>query len=404
VLESLPERRETLDQAFDIRLELRPVLTMLGDARRVLERLQEAGALAERLDDDQRRGRAWAYMAAAHILLGDADAALASGECARELAGRLGDLRLRILASSFRGQLSFYRGDYETAVDQARENLAALPVEFPGESFGVAVTPPVWERYWLIFSLGTLGRFAEAAGPEDEILRLAEATLNPFAITMAHMVAGYLRFVRGDCAPARAFLERATSMARTAHMGAVLPMAVALLAGVLAETGEVTAAFDHLREGEELWTRARARGVLGLGSGAGLLQFLAGGHFALGRRDDARRLAEAGVESAGPALGTRAGLLCLLGALAIDGDAFEAEESVGRYTEALALAEPRHMRPLIAHCHAGLAKVYRRTGQPDQEREHFATATTMYREMGMTHWLEKVEADIGSLGAGEARP
>jgi class 3 adenylate cyclase/tetratricopeptide (TPR) repeat protein len=397
MLESLPEDRGTLEQAFDIRLQLRPVLTMLGDARRVLERLQEAAALAERLDDDQRRGRTWAYMAAAHIPLGDADAALASSERAREIAGRLGDLRLRILASSFRAQLSFYRGDYETAVDQARENLAAVPVEFPGESFGVAVTPPVWERYWLIFSLSALGRFAEAAGPEGELLRLAESTLNPVAISMALMVAGYLRFVRGDCTPARGFLERATSMARAAHIGAVLPMAVAFLAGVLAETGEVDAASDALREGEELWTRARASRVLGIGSGAGLLQFLAGGHFTLGHRGDARRLAEAGVECAGAALGTKAGLLCLLGAMAIHGDEFDADESLTRYTEALALAEPRHMRPLIAHCHAGLAKVYRRTGRLDQALEHFATATTMYRDMGLTYWLEKIGKGLKPL-------
>jgi tetratricopeptide (TPR) repeat protein len=144
--------------------------------------------------------------------------------------------------------------------------------------------------------------------------------------------------------------------------------------------------------------------VLGFGAGASLLLWLASGHFALGRRDDARRLAEVGVESAGAALGVKAELLRLLGAIAIHGDEIDAAESANRYTEALALAEPRHIRPLIAHCHAGLAKVYRRTGKPDQEREHFATATTMYREMGMTYWLEKAEAELRSLGAGEGRP
>jgi hypothetical protein len=37
------------------------------------------------------------------------------------------------------------------------------------------------------------------------------------------------------------------------------------------------------------------------------------------------------------------------------------------------------MRPLIAHCHLGLAKLYRRTDKREQAREHLATATTMYR-------------------------
>jgi hypothetical protein len=35
------------------------------------------------------------------------------------------------------------------------------------------------------------------------------------------------------------------------------------------------------------------------------------------------------------------------------------------------------MRPLIAHCHLGLGKLYRRTGKPDQAGEHFTAATTM---------------------------
>jgi len=43
---------------------------------------------------------------------------------------------------------------------------------------------------------------------------------------------------------------------------------------------------------------------------------------------------------------------------------------------------------LVAHCHAGLGTLYRRTGNPAQAREHLTTATTMYREMDMRFWLE----------------
>ena len=53
------------------------------------------------------------------------------------------------------------------------------------------------------------------------------------------------------------------------------------------------------------------------------------------------------------------------------------------------------MRPLLAHCHLGLAKPYRRTGRRKQAQEHLATATTIYREMGMTYWLERAEAEKG---------
>ena len=56
------------------------------------------------------------------------------------------------------------------------------------------------------------------------------------------------------------------------------------------------------------------------------------------------------------------------------------------------------MRPLVAHCHLGLGKLYRRTDKREQAQEYLATATTMYREMGMTYWLEKAEAEIAELG------
>jgi hypothetical protein len=63
----------------------------------------------------------------------------------------------------------------------------------------------------------------------------------------------------------------------------------------------------------------------------------------------------------------------------------------------MGLADELGMRPLVAHCHLGLGKLYRRTGKPEQTQEHLATATAMYREMGMTYWLEKAEAEITGL-------
>jgi len=52
------------------------------------------------------------------------------------------------------------------------------------------------------------------------------------------------------------------------------------------------------------------------------------------------------------------------------------------------------MRPLIAHCHLGLGKLYRRTGQRERAQEHLITALTMYREMGMRYWLQKAESEM----------
>jgi len=56
------------------------------------------------------------------------------------------------------------------------------------------------------------------------------------------------------------------------------------------------------------------------------------------------------------------------------------------------------MRPLIAHCHLGLGKLYRRTGQREQANEHLTTATVMSREMGMRFYLWQAEAEMKELG------
>jgi tetratricopeptide (TPR) repeat protein len=76
----------------------------------------------------------------------------------------------------------------------------------------------------------------------------------------------------------------------------------------------------------------------------------------------------------------------------------EVDAARAYYEQALQVAAGLGMRPLMAHCHLGLGKLYRRTGKREQAQEHLATAATMYREMGMTYWLEKAEAEVRELG------
>jgi hypothetical protein len=56
-------------------------------------------------------------------------------------------------------------------------------------------------------------------------------------------------------------------------------------------------------------------------------------------------------------------------------------------------SSPANAQPVF-----GLGKLYRRTGKREQAQEHLTTATTMYREMRMTYWLEKAEAEMRGMG------
>jgi tetratricopeptide (TPR) repeat protein len=103
------------------------------------------------------------------------------------------------------------------------------------------------------------------------------------------------------------------------------------------------------------------------------------------------------LESSRSQRGNAAHTLYLLGDIATHPDRFDAESSEVHYRKALALAEPRGMRPLVAHCHAGLAKLYRWIGKRAEAEEHFRTATALYREMGMAYWLEQAEAEMKEL-------
>jgi tetratricopeptide (TPR) repeat protein len=389
VLEALPESRSTLEQAFDLRLELRPVLNQLGEIRQVLHRLREAESLADRLDDDGRRGSVCTFMTVVLMQLGELDEALVIGTRALAIAARHGDLRLRIPTTSVLVNTHYDRGDYERVVDLATGNLEALPPEWVYERFGRSAPASVYDRCWLGLSLGELGRFPEATAHEAEAIRLAEPTQHNFTLGQAYRAAGMLEILKGDWARARPLLEHAIAAVRTGNLVLLLPSTVAASAWVLAQLGEPSGAVSRLEEGEQLLGQqaiSRSAGnhgwtMLSVGRACQLL----------GRLEEGRRIGEVAASSRAQ---RGAHALNLLGDIATYPDLFDAETGEGHYRKALALAEPLGMRPLVAHCHLGLGKLYRRTGKREQAQEHLTTATTMYREMGMTYWLEQAETEL----------
>ena len=173
------------------------MLGLLGELRRMLERLREAEGLAERLNDDRHRGRVCAFMTNAHSLLGELDEALVTGTRALEIARRLGDLRLHIPTTTQLEQAHYYRGDYERVVELATDNIAALPADQAYEHFGASSPASIYDRYYLVRCLTELGRFAEAAHYSAEMLRLAEPTHHAYTVGLAHLTAGWLRLQQG---------------------------------------------------------------------------------------------------------------------------------------------------------------------------------------------------------------
>src|SRR5262249_27722495 len=199
-----------------------------------------------------RRGRACTFMTVIHVLLGEPDEAIASGTRALAIAGRLGDLRLRILTTSYLVQVHHVRGEYERVVQLATDNLGELPVDWVYEFFGATQPASVFDRGHLMVSLAELGRFAEAVEPEAEAIRIAARTQHAFTIGVAHNYAGTVHLLRGDWAQARSLFEHAAAVIRAGNVGYLLSRSVVSSAWVLAQLGEASEGLSRLREGEQL--------------------------------------------------------------------------------------------------------------------------------------------------------
>jgi tetratricopeptide (TPR) repeat protein len=248
----------------------------------------------------------------------------------------------------------------------------------------------------VIQSLAQLGRFAEATQCAVEAIRIANAIRHTNTFAWAHYAEGVLRILQGDWTRARTFIEYPIAAYRAGNVVMVRRAAICSSSWVLAQLGEEHEARSRLREGRELIEHYAATGVVGYRSWT--MYSLGRTCLLLGQLDEARDLGERAIESVPEHIGVVAQSLHLLGDIATHPDRFDAERGEAHYRKALALAEPRGMRPLTAHCHLGLGKLYRRSDKREPAREHFATATAMYRDMGMTYWLEKAEAETGFLG------
>ncbi len=390
ILKLMPESATTLQQAFDIYLELRPVLISLGEIRPSLERAREAEVIARRLNDDLRTCQVFATMTSSHALLGELDEAVQSGTRALEIARRLGETKLQILSTSVLAQTHYYRGDYDRVVELATANLAVLPAEWVYEYLGNIAPASIFDRILLVMSLAELGRFDEGVEVQAEAIRLALPTKHALHVAIAYRAAGTLYLLKGDWSKARGPLDHWIDALQAGNIALQIPSAIGSRAWALAQLGEQDEALAQLDESEQ-FARTLAEG--GLSGYLGWAYFSMGrASMALGMADRARGYAHRVIESSPHHLGYAAHALHLLGDIAAQPGGVDPAGAEPYYREALALADARGIRPIIAHCRRGLGNLYRRTGRSAEAAELLASAVAMYRELDMAYWLADADA------------
>jgi predicted protein tyrosine phosphatase len=81
-----------------------------------------------------------------------------------------------------------------------------------------------------------------------------------------------------------------------------------------------------------------------------------------------------------------------LGVVLAHADPPDVAQAEAHYQQALALAEALGMRPLVAHCHYGIGRLYHQTDRREEAHVALSTAIDLYRAMAMTFWLPQKAA------------
>jgi len=387
-LKHLPETRETVEHAIDLRLDLRPPLLQLGRLDEVLAVSREAERLAGDLGDEPRLARVYTYLINYHYLKGDTRQAIEYGQRCLEVGRTTGDPALQGLARQYMGQSYHAQGDYGRAERTLKENLEATARD-------QATTSYVASCGWLAFSLADRGAFDAANTYLAEAQRAAETTQHAYSQLIAWTLIGLAWIRRGRLARAVLPLERGLEACRRKHLAVWLPIPLSLLGLAFVRMGHVTEGLRLLEDGVAVSHELGIRVYL-----AAWLVNLAEGLLAADQHPRALETAREALDLAreNGERGHQAQALQILGDIAARGPSPDPREARERYEAALRLAEELGLRPLVASCHLSLSALDARTGDGAGAARRRAQAQQIIDDLDMRSWREQAEKEVTELG------
>ena len=395
-----PRSRATIEQAIDVRLDLRNSLHPLGRPR--ADPRAPAGGRSAR--PDARRSATARPRLLVHDAVLPADGRPRSrgrigGARARARRPDCGTPPLWIVANTCLGPAYDARGEYRKAADvlpeerggPARASRSARTCGSPGSSpvfcahLPGRTASPSWASSARGRPTGTRAR------------QLAEAADDAYSLIFASCGVGTLHLLQGDVEPAIAMLERGLTLCRTLTVPVALPL-IACALGAAYCSGRALERRDRAAGGrgreKAVAMRTHGRALRCWSSGwarptsapAASTRPTSGPRALLMAREQERARAR-GLRAAPPGRG---------------GGATDARGPGGRPSRVSdrpsALAEELSMRPLRGALPAESrpASSAGRAG-PRAPRQLLDAATAAFRELEMPFWLERAEAEAGSL-------
>jgi class 3 adenylate cyclase/tetratricopeptide (TPR) repeat protein len=387
----LPERRDVLERAVDTRLDLRPVLMALNESPRMFDLLREAEILAAQLDDVRRLAQTRVLMVRNLEILGNYDAAIEVGRQAEASGDTLDDPTIWIPAAYLLTDSFTARGEHREAIARCEKVMAATEGEAERRRFGLVTIPGLAIRAKYALSLASVGETSLAMAAVTEAVRAAEHAdhLNTLSGVLDTSVDSYIILGRADLAMTT--IERIKSISKQLGDSYYPSQTEQRFGATYGLAGHYAEALSVLEPGVEREITAGQ-----FGRAVRLLVPLSDVYLQLERLDDAELQARRLLDLARSCNLPRytADALLLLGKIGTHRTPPDSMEAEMHYHEALGLAEELEMRPLQAHCHLGLGKLYRRIKKLDEARAELSIAVRMLTDMELAHWLPEAEAEL----------
>jgi len=297
-----------------------------------------------------------------------------------------------VQASHHLGQAYSAIGDFGRAAELLRRNVEAADRESGTPSTDVRIQ----SRAWLARILSMLGAFAEGRRHGEEALRLATLAGQGQTPIIVHTQLGALYLAQGDLEHAIRVFDQGLVLCRASGDRDNLRPIVAGLGSAYALQGRLAEGCALLEEGisESIRTGARQRPLW--------VAWLSEVCRLVGRGGEAWQHACQALDLARQQKdrGEEAVALHQLGVVHAHVAPPDVAPAEAHYQQALALAEELGMRPLVAHCHLALGRLYCQTGRREPARTALTTAIELYRTMEMTFWLPQAEATLAQVKEG----
>jgi tetratricopeptide (TPR) repeat protein len=374
---------------------LRNALFLLGEFGRIHNCLSEAHSIAENLKDSHRLRRVWNLQLSYFSLTGEPHRVIELGERALALKIDTVDPGADIVTKNYMAIAYHITGSYFRAIDLLKHTIATVDKEgIRYERFGTSTVLSVSCRNWVVQSLAQTGAFNEGINFAQEGMQIAEKANHPYSFAYINCSLGFLLVLKGDLNQAVEVLQRCQKFCQDANIRVLVPQITSYLGFAYALSGRIDEALPLLQQAE-----AETLSI-GRTSGQSLrVNWQGEAYLMAGRLDEATSFAQRGFELSEKhkERGHGAWSLKLLGEAVSYQEPPNVQDAEAYYSRSLALANELGMRPLEAHCHLGLGKLYLQMDRFDKSRAGFSQSIKLYDEMGMKFWLSKAEAALGEL-------